>query len=213
VTPSLKLVYQQGTGTGCQSNTRRIAGLAFLGAATSCVIDTNASPWAARTGDNVTYVYPNNRFVAGQLYSLMQSPGYAAYPTAADQFSLMTYYNSRTIGPGDTIVVYTVISTMRDGKVSDFESIILRARQWFANNIKPNCGCCVGLTGNVDCDATDGVDISDLSALIDNLYISFTPLCCPNEANTDGQPGIDISDLSALIDYLYITFTPTAACH
>ena len=72
--------------------------------------------------------------------------------------------------------------------------------------------CCVGTTGNIDCDALDGVDISDLSALIDNLYISLAPLCCPKEANVDGQPGIDISDLSALIDYLYITFAPTAAC-
>ena len=72
--------------------------------------------------------------------------------------------------------------------------------------------CCVNLTGNVDCDPTDASDISDLSALIDNLYISFTPLCCQKEANVDGQPGIDISDLSALIDYLYISFTPPAAC-
>lgn len=75
-------------------------------------------------------------------------------------------------------------------------------------------GCCVGLAGNVDCDPSDGVDISDLSALIDFLYISFNPLCCPSEANVDGDPaaGIDISDLSALIDYLYISFTPPASC-
>ena len=73
-------------------------------------------------------------------------------------------------------------------------------------------GCCAGVTGNVDCDPGNGIDISDLSALIDNLYISFTPLCCTEAANTDGQPGIDISDLSALIDYLYINFTPTAPC-
>ncbi|MBI5267929.1 MAG: putative metal-binding motif-containing protein [candidate division Zixibacteria bacterium] len=72
--------------------------------------------------------------------------------------------------------------------------------------------CCVAATGNVDCDPGDGVDISDLSALIDNLFIAFTPLCCPNEANIDGAPGTDISDLSALIDYLFINFTPTAAC-
>ena len=75
-------------------------------------------------------------------------------------------------------------------------------------------GCCVGLTGNVDCNGGDGVDIADLSALIDFLYISFTPLCCPGEANIDGDPaaGIDIADLSALIDYLYISFTPPASC-
>jgi hypothetical protein len=72
--------------------------------------------------------------------------------------------------------------------------------------------CCQGYTGNVDCDLGDGCDISDLSALIDNLYITFTALCCMEEANVDGQPGIDISDLSALIDYLYISFTPPAAC-
>lgn len=74
--------------------------------------------------------------------------------------------------------------------------------------------CCLGATGNVDCDPEDGVDISDLTALIDNLYISFTPLCCQWEANVDGSAdgNIDISDLSVLIDHLYITFTPTAEC-
>ncbi len=74
--------------------------------------------------------------------------------------------------------------------------------------------CCVGLTGNVDCDPGNGVDISDLSALIDYLYITFSPLCCVKSANIDGDVsgGIDISDLSALIDYRYISFTPTASC-
>jgi enediyne biosynthesis protein E4 len=74
--------------------------------------------------------------------------------------------------------------------------------------------CCVGLSGNVDCDLNNGRDISDLSALIDNLYISYTPLCCTKAANVDGSLDgfIDISDLSALIDYLYISFTPPAAC-
>lgn len=76
----------------------------------------------------------------------------------------------------------------------------------------PSPCCCIGLTGNVDCDPANGTDISDLSALIDNLYITFSPLCCPDAANTDGQSGVDISDLSALIDYLYISFTPTSPC-
>jgi len=85
------------------------------------------------------------------------------------------------------------------------------------DGIDQNCdgidaSCCVALTGNVDCDPSDGADISDLTALIDNLYITFAPLCCDGEANTDGQPGIDISDLTALIDYLYISFAPPAAC-
>ena len=74
--------------------------------------------------------------------------------------------------------------------------------------------CCVGVAGNVDCDILQGVDIADLAALIDYLYISFSPLCCTPEANVDGDGagGIDIADLSALIDYLYISFTPPAGC-
>jgi hypothetical protein len=72
--------------------------------------------------------------------------------------------------------------------------------------------CCRGLTGNIDCDPGDYVDISDLTALIDNLYISLAPLCCPAEANCDGEPGVDIADLTALIDFLYISFSQTASC-
>jgi hypothetical protein len=72
--------------------------------------------------------------------------------------------------------------------------------------------CCVDSTGNVDCSVDNGVDISDLSALIDHLYISMSPLCCVAEANVDVEGSIDISDLSRLIDYLYISFTPLTVC-
>ena len=79
------------------------------------------------------------------------------------------------------------------------------------NNIGDAC-CCILRTGNIDCDLDNGIDISDLSALIDHLYITYTPLCCPNSSNMDGVTGTDISDLTALIDYLYITLTPPASC-
>ncbi len=72
--------------------------------------------------------------------------------------------------------------------------------------------CCIGTRGNVDCDPGQGVDISDLSRLIDNLFISFDPLCCFDEANVDGAGSIDISDLSVLIDNLFISFAPLQAC-
>jgi len=76
-------------------------------------------------------------------------------------------------------------------------------------------GCCSGLTGNVDNDPGDVIDIGDLTALIDYLFITFTMPECMEEANVDGDPGgvVDIGDLTALIDYLFITFTPPAACH
>lgn len=72
--------------------------------------------------------------------------------------------------------------------------------------------CCIGMRGNVDCDAGNNVDISDLSRMIDHLYISFDNLCCFEAANVDGAGSIDISDLSQLIDYMYISLNPLGSC-
>ncbi len=80
------------------------------------------------------------------------------------------------------------------------------------NAPQSQCFCCVGGRGNVDCDPLNQIDISDLSRLIDNLFISFDPLCCVEEANCDADAGVDISDLSTLIDFLYISFTPLPGC-
>lgn len=119
-------------------------------------------------------------------------------------------------------ILQTGDSTQTDGtgkyvfaNVPDGAYTMLFGKSTYQPLIKTNVSigaCCVGLAGNVDCDPLNGIDISDLSALIDNLYISLQPLCCDASANVDGQPGVDISDLSALIDYLYIAFTPTAPC-
>ncbi len=72
--------------------------------------------------------------------------------------------------------------------------------------------CCVSPVGNIDCDPANSIDISDLTALIDNLFVSFTPLCCTKEANVDGAGGIDIADLTFFIDHLFITFVALGNC-
>jgi hypothetical protein len=74
--------------------------------------------------------------------------------------------------------------------------------------------CCIGLTGNVDNDPGDVVDLGDLTALIDYLFISMTEPDCMQEANCDGdvEGTVDLGDLTALIDYLFISFTPPAPC-
>jgi hypothetical protein len=74
------------------------------------------------------------------------------------------------------------------------------------------CSCCVGSRGNADCSADQIVDISDLSRLIDHMFISLEPLCCNDEGNVDGSGGIDISDLSQLIDHMFISLNPLGSC-
>ncbi|MBU0982224.1 MAG: SBBP repeat-containing protein [candidate division Zixibacteria bacterium] len=84
--------------------------------------------------------------------------------------------------------------------------------------------CCQGDGGSVqlvpDCSYDEqGVDISDLTNMIDYLFINFTPICCPQEADIDpaisgGAPNrvIDVGDLTALIDHLFISFPALPAC-
>jgi len=74
--------------------------------------------------------------------------------------------------------------------------------------------CCVGGRGNVNCSDEEEPDISDITRLIDYLYITHSPLCCPEEADTNdsgGEP--DISDITRLIDFLYISHAPMASCY
>jgi hypothetical protein len=84
----------------------------------------------------------------------------------------------------------------------------------FVTAVPLSINCCTERTGNIDCDPANQVDIADLAALIDHLFISLDPLCCPVAANVDGdaEGGVDLSDLTRLIDYLYINFTPPEVC-
>jgi len=65
----------------------------------------------------------------------------------------------------------------------------------------------------VDCSASEDPDITDITTLIDNLYLSHRPLCCPEEADINGSGGDpDISDITLLIDHLYLSHMPLADC-
>ncbi|MBN1212457.1 MAG: FG-GAP repeat protein [candidate division Zixibacteria bacterium] len=75
------------------------------------------------------------------------------------------------------------------------------------------CVCCEGFTGNVDCSELDSPDIADITRLIDYLYLSHAPLCCPEEADTDGNFGEpDISDITRIINFLYLGGMPPVFC-
>jgi hypothetical protein len=75
--------------------------------------------------------------------------------------------------------------------------------------------CCTGSTGDVNCLGGDSPDISDITHLIDYLYISKNPLNCFEESDTNGdcEPEPSISDIVRLIDYLYLeTHTSPVSC-
>lgn len=75
-----------------------------------------------------------------------------------------------------------------------------------------NCDCCRGIRGNVDYDLTGGVDIGDLTLMINHLFISFEDLPCETEADVTEDSAVDIGDLTLLINHLFITFEALPEC-
>jgi hypothetical protein len=72
--------------------------------------------------------------------------------------------------------------------------------------------CCVGFTGNADCSESEDPDITDITVIIDHLYLSHKPLCCLEEADIDLSGEIDITDITKIIDFLYLSHTPLTEC-
>ncbi len=83
---------------------------------------------------------------------------------------------------------------------------------WNDNDIGDVCeGCCLLPTVG-DVDQSGIVDITDISILIDNQFLTLTPLVCEDEGDLDFTGVVDITDLSILIDNQFLTLTPLPAC-
>jgi len=233
VMPDHNTVYIQGTDTAgavpCEPNTGRFGTGMLLGyylnsergeddCASTCVPygvwgDSLHEYWDSVTSSN------EDLQAYGDVWdSLTAHSGLTAESGADDLALLSTWVQNFSIPAGDTFTVYSVVTSVRNGTVGDLEDNLDAAFEWYRTNLRPGCdqlcGCCVGLTGNVDGSIDENPDLGDLTALIDYLFISFTVPTCFAEANVDGDPSgsVDLGDLTALIDYLFISFTPPAPC-
>ncbi|RKX22890.1 MAG: hypothetical protein DRP45_11035 [Candidatus Zixiibacteriota bacterium] len=117
------------------------------------------------------------------------------------------YFTLTDWNAGDSIVIDTMEYYVGTKYMFIDPSIDVH-RPYFAGSVvgyDTPPSCCVGATGNVDCSESEIADGSDLSVLINHLFVTFEELCCEPEADMiapDGQ--IDGGDLSALIDHLFI---------
>ena len=66
-------------------------------------------------------------------------------------------------------------------------------------------GCCVNRRGNINNDAKDAVNISDLSYLVSYLFKNGPAPVCREEANINGdsKESINVVDLSFIVNYLF----------
>ncbi len=79
-------------------------------------------------------------------------------------------------------------------------------------------GCCgfwtEGISGNANCSDDGKLTLSDITRLIDRVYISNDPLCCEATGNTNASVDckLTLSDITVLIDAVYISQAQPADC-
>lgn len=99
----------------------------------------------------------------------------------------------------------------------DFDGIAYAFRSFYADTSDPGTCCEPPTRGNVDGSIDGDVTLSDLTVMIDFLFISLTPLDCWEEGNVDeglpeGPTSVTLSDLTVLIDNLFISLSPLPPC-
>jgi len=84
-----------------------------------------------------------------------------------------------------------------------------------AVTVGSSADCCPTTTGNVNADPQGDVTLTDLTLLVNHLFVTFETLACPAAANTSGDPACEVSltDLTLLVNHLFVTFEPLAACN
>ncbi len=122
-----------------------------------------------------------------------------------DKQSLLSF-GEFDISPYDTLHIWTVHASVYDGDEYDLEYLMDEARAWYLDNrcdvgFGSSCAC-----GDINCDGNVG--LSDITKLIDILYVNPVPVPYPEAAEMDGCPGIDLGDVWALIYEVYITHLP-----
>ena len=212
-----RLIYLQGLetdGQGCQSNAARFGGEALLSfyMNDTCATSFGSQPYSAYVAANADYLWPAHGFAASTLDSLIHIPGYVIDYDTVDLHAVMTYFVDQTLLPGDTLTIYSVLTTVHEGSLPVLLNSVAMARTWFANHIAADCLCCVGLRGNIDGDPAGGIDISDLVYLVDYMFAGGPQPPCLDEADVNGDAIIDIADLVYLVDFMFNGGPPPVAC-
>ncbi|MCD6249654.1 MAG: hypothetical protein J7J98_04900 [candidate division Zixibacteria bacterium] len=232
-------VYMQGTDTvgsvNCQPNVNRYATEAFGGGYTSaewqandCVNGSDYFGFKAynqllmedttNTRGGVP-LNPSQPMVDLWWDSVLVSGLNAKEPAGeeSDQAIWFTYVHDYDLGATDTLNYWTVLTTVRNGTLSDLEAQVSYAKVWYTETIRGcSAGCCVGRVGDANGSGVDEPTIGDVSVMIDAKFITGSCagiLECLDESdiNQSGPPNaatcadVTIGDISILIDYLFIT--------
>ena len=69
-----------------------------------------------------------------------------------------------------------------------------------------------GVCGNINNDPLDQVNLTDLTVLVNHLFVTFQPLVDPTLADMNCDTKINLTDLTRLVNFLFVTFVPLSCC-
>lgn len=109
---------------------------------------------------------------------------------------------------------YMMSGTVGQTAVGLSTSTNYKLNSGFWQDFSAGGGCCIGIRGNVEGDASENIDISDLVFLVDFMFTGGPAPLCDTEANIDADAGgnIDISDLVYLVDFMFTGGPPPPSC-
>ncbi|HOP07461.1 MAG TPA: hypothetical protein PLF13_09235 [candidate division Zixibacteria bacterium] len=153
--------------------------------------------------DNYTQVYQFGYFENDSLWKYMGDiVGYSVSDSAAaDLYTVFTYRWNYTLEPGDTVDVYTLYVTSKDGE-ADLLNRYDRAEGWACELLGLPNGCCE-VMGDANHSGA-GPDISDLVYLVTWMFSGGPPPPCPEEMDCNGDGSCcDISDLVCWVNCMF----------
>jgi len=209
--------FDQDSLVQCQKNNLRFGGMAF-GYYKRYVSDTDSLAWFVL--DSVPYGgyhESNSRFVTpgwddNRLYQNMAAVNELTawshgHPDSqyVNLHTVLTYLFDYDLKAGDTLVFYSVMTTVRNADDETPKSTFERIEELTdkGRNFAHYFGCCHDLRGDLNTDGTDAA-LVDLTFAVQRLFHGGAAPTCAGEGdvNADGV-SCDILDLSFLVDRIF----------
>jgi len=198
-------VCQQGTGSGCNPNTQRYGGVAY--------VMGNYSFGGEITSPHNTVTLSNQEYIFDQgdnydpdmlLSAMLDNSGQVLEATGEDIHTLMSFDSLGVLGDGQSTEHVIVLATSKTGS-TDLANALDEGKAWALQNI------CLGIRGNANGDPANQVNVADLNHLVNSLRMNTLPTN-PEEGDVNGDGWVNVSDARDLAIYAILVGPPPVAC-